>query len=74
MKLRMTRRMAERYGSHPGLAMWHVSNEIGGHNALCYCDVSAAAFRKWLEARYGDLDEVNRVWGTSFWGQRYSEW
>jgi beta-galactosidase len=72
--LRMTRRMAERYGSHPGLAMWHVSNEIGGHNALCYCDVSAAAFRKWLEARYGDLDEVNRVWGTSFWGQRYSEW
>ena len=30
---------------HPALALWHVSNELGCHNARCYCDVSAAAFR-----------------------------
>ena len=40
--------MAERYGDHPALALWHVSNELGCHNARCYCDVSAAAFRDWL--------------------------
>jgi hypothetical protein len=35
--------LAERFHDHPALAMWHVSNELGGHNAHCYCDVSAAA-------------------------------
>ncbi len=72
--LRITRKIAERYSGHPALEMWHVSNEIGNHNALCYCDASAAAFRTWLEDRYGSLEELNRAWGTTFWGQRYSEW
>ncbi len=66
-------RLAERYRGHPALRMWHVSNELGGHNAHCYCDVSAAAFRRWLEERYGDLAGVNRAWGTDFWSQRYSD-
>ena len=35
--------MAERYGNHPAVALWHVSNELGCHNALCYCDGSARA-------------------------------
>ena len=33
--------LAERFHDHPALALWHVSNELGGHNAHCYCDVSA---------------------------------
>lgn len=63
--------VADRYGDHPALALWHVSNELGCHNALCYCDVSAAAFRDWLRARYGDVAALNAAWGTTFWSQRY---
>ncbi|MGI8645886.1 MAG: beta-galactosidase, partial [Nocardioides sp.] len=63
--------LAMRFHDHPALALWHVSNELGGHNAHCYCDVSAAAFRGWLGARYGDVDRLNDAWGTSFWSQRY---
>ena len=48
-----------------------MSNELGCHNALCYCDVSAAAFRRWLADRYGDVDALNDAWGTTFWSQRY---
>lgn len=66
--------MAERYGDHPAVALWHVSNELGCHNALCYCDVSAAAFRVWLENRYGTLDALNAAWGTAFWSQRVGDW
>ena len=66
--------VAERYGSHPALALWHVSNEIGCHNALCHCDASVDAFRTWLEARYTTIDALNAAWGTSFWSQRYSAW
>ncbi|MCI1018308.1 beta-galactosidase [Microbacterium sp. C5A9] len=66
-------RVVERYGDHPAVSLWHVSNELGCHNALCYCTTSAAAFRGWLRERYDDdLDALNRAWGTTFWSQRYS--
>ncbi|MFI8003483.1 beta-galactosidase [Streptomyces sp. NPDC086010] len=66
--------LASRYADHPALALWHVHNEWGNHNALCYCDTSAGAFRTWLRERYKTLDAVNEVWGTDFWSQRYGEW
>ncbi len=72
--LALCRAMGERYGDHPAVVLWHVSNEIGCHNALCYCDVSAAAFRAWLQSKYADLDALNDAWGTAFWSQRYTEW
>jgi beta-galactosidase len=71
--LALVERMATRYGGHPALAMWHVSNELGCHNVRCYCDVSAVAFRRWLMQRYGSLDALNQAWGTTFWSQRYSD-
>ena len=67
----LARKIAERYGSHPALAVWHVSNEYGNY---CYCDLCAQAFREWLKARYGSLEEVNRRWYTSFWGHTYTDW
>jgi beta-galactosidase len=71
---RLVTAMAERYGKHPALAMWHVGNEYGCHVAACWCDVSAAAFRDWLRERYGSVDGLNEAWGTDFWSQRYSSW
>ena len=71
---RVVEALATRYASHPALAMWHVGNEFGCHVPACYCDVSAEAFRVWLQERYGDLDALNRAWGTDFWSQRYSDW
>jgi len=66
--------LAERYHDHPALALWHVSNELGCHNARCYCDVSAAAFRTWLRQRYDDdVARLNDAWGTAFWSQRYDD-
>lgn len=70
----LVQRIADRYGDHSALAMWHVNNEYGCHVPECYCDVSAAHFREWLRERYGDLDELNEAWGTAFWSQRYSRW
>lgn len=67
----LVRRIVERYADHPALELWHVNNEYGCHVSHCYCDVSAEAFRAWLRARYGSVEELNRVWGTAFWSQRY---
>ncbi|MEV6848498.1 beta-galactosidase [Actinoplanes sp. NPDC051411] len=72
--LRLVRAMAERYGSHPALAAWHVSNELGCHNVYDYSSDAATAFRVWLRARYSTLDALNAAWGTSFWSQHYGSW
>ncbi len=72
--LALVEEMAARYAAHPALVMWHVSNELGCHNAHCYCAVSAEAFRSWLGRRYGDLDALNAAWGTAFWSQHYGSW
>ncbi|MFF7723938.1 beta-galactosidase [Streptomyces luteogriseus] len=68
----ITTKLAERYGDHPALAMWHVHNEYGVPVSACYCDSCAAHFRRWLATTYGTVDAVNDAWGTAFWGQRYA--
>ncbi len=67
----LTRAMADRYGHHPAVLLWHVSNEYGNP---CYCDACSAEFRTWLQHRYGSLDEVNHRWNMAFWGQTYTDW
>jgi beta-galactosidase len=68
---RLVRAMAQRYGTHPALVAWHVNNEYGCHVSHSYDDESAAAFRAWLERRYGDIGTLNEAWGTAFWSQWY---
>lgn len=70
----ITEQLARRYASHPALVLWHVHNEYGAPVSESYDDYSVAAFRAWLQARYGTLDALNEAWGTTFWGQRYGEW
>lgn len=71
---RLVEALSEHYSGHPALAMWHVGNEYGCHVPACYCDVSAEAFRAWLQERYASVEDLNRAWGTDFWSQRYSRW
>ncbi len=69
---RLVTMLANRYGSHPAVVLWHVNNEYGCHVSHCYCDVSATAFRAWLQAKYGTIESLNDTWGTAFWSQHYS--
>jgi len=71
LAVQMATRLAERYGQHPALLIWHVSNEYGG---ACYCETCAAAFRGWLQQKYASLDEINQRWWTPFWGHTYTDW
>jgi beta-galactosidase len=71
--LRIVRALADRYGARDHVVMWHVSNELGGGNGHCYCDVSAAAFRRWLRDKYTSLDALNAAWNSAFWGHTYRD-
>jgi beta-galactosidase len=70
----LVERLAERYGDHRALALWHVNNEYGCHVSACYCDRSAEHFRDWLRSRYDSLSALNDAWGTAFWSQQYGDW
>ncbi len=70
----ITEQLAHRYGSHPGVVLWHVHNEYGAPVSDSYDEASVLAFRDWLQARYVTLDALNEAWGTLFWGQKYGEW
>jgi len=68
----MNRKLAERYGSHPALLMWHISNEYGGE---CHCDQCQIAFRQWIKNKYqNDLKSLNDAWWGPFWSHTYSDW
>ncbi|MGI6183263.1 MAG: beta-galactosidase [Candidatus Fimadaptatus sp.] len=67
----MNTKLAERFGKHPGVVGWHISNEFEG---VCYCDLCKNAFRDFLKREYGSLDELNRCWWTSFWAHTYTDW
>jgi beta-galactosidase len=70
--VRINTKLAERYGSHPALILWHVSNEYNG--SPCYCPLCLAAFREWLKNRYQTLDALNAVWYTRFWSHCFTSW
>ncbi len=67
----MADKLGQRYKDHPALLVWHISNEYGG---ACYCDNCATAFREWLKARYGTLEQLNAAWYTPFWGHTFYDW
>lgn len=66
---RINMELARRFGDHPGVIAWHISNEYGGE---CYCPLCQAEFRSWLKKKYGTIEELNRRWYTSFWSHEYN--
>jgi beta-galactosidase len=65
----INRKLAERFGGHPALGVWHVGNEYSGQ---CYCERCIAWFQSWLEQKYGALDALNQAWWTAFWSHSFT--
>lgn len=60
--------MARHLGGHPSVIAWQIDNEMSGYD---YSPAAAEAFARWLESKYGTIDELNRRWGLEFWSQAY---
>ena len=68
---RIDTKLAERFANHPGVILWHISNEF---SEACYCPLCREKFREWLKEKYGSLDRLNEAWWTDFWSHRYTDW
>lgn len=63
------KRLSERFGKHPAVLLWHISNEFGGE---CHCPLCQAKFREWLKEKYGTIENLNKRWCTTFWSHIYN--
>ena len=62
--------LAQRYGNHPAVLGWHISNEFGGE---CYCPLCAKEFQRWLAKKHGgDIEKLNFEWWTTFWSHNFN--
>ena len=71
--------LSRRFGRHPGVIAWHLSNEYGGDGDAkttigCHCPYCEENFRKFLKARYGTLEALNKAWWTGFWSNIFTDW
>lgn len=65
----MDEMLAKRYGKHPALILWHISNELGG---VCYCSLCRERFQHFLKERYHTIEQLNQEWWTTFWSHRFN--
>jgi beta-galactosidase len=66
-------RIASEYPSFYGWDLWSEPHIINWANIdyiqnaqFCYCEATQARFRRWLQAKYGSLDALNRAWYRGF--------
>ena len=61
---KIDRLLSEKFGKHPAVKMWHISNELSGE---CHCPLCQKAFQGWLKKKYETIDALNMSWNTTFW-------
>ncbi len=63
-------KLVECAGKHPGLVMWHISNEFGGE---CYCPLCIKRFQDYLADKFdNDISKLNHAWWNTFWSHNYN--
>ncbi len=69
---RITRAMAEHFAANPTVIGWQTDNEFGDTD--CRCHHCLSEFHDWLRKKYQTIDELNKAWGTHFWGLKVQSW
>ena len=69
---RVIRKLLEHYKDNPTVIGWQIDNETSSGDAA-NPDVQAG-FVKHLQNKFQTVDELNKVWGLNYWGQRLNDW
>jgi len=75
------RHLITRYKNHTAVFAWQVDNEpvyppldSTTHEDFCHCSATQRKFLLWVKNRYKSLKNLNYIWGTRFWTNRFSSW
>lgn len=72
---RIIRELAQHFKDEGAIAAWQIDNELGHEGSdVCYCENCHKAFQSFLKSKFhGDIEALNRTYGTTFWSQEYNE-
>lgn len=57
--------------NHPAIVLWQLDNEFKCHISECFCENCKEQWHRWLEKRYGTIENLNEKWGTMIWSELY---
>ncbi|MBZ5681885.1 MAG: beta-galactosidase [Acidobacteriia bacterium] len=69
---RVIRKIAEHYKDNSAVIGFQIDNETSSGGAANH-DVQAG-FVEYLQHKFKTVDELNKVWGLNYWGQRLNDW
>ena len=69
---RIIRNLAEHYKGNPVVIGWQVDNETPPGGAANK-DVQDG-FVEYLQHKFKTVEELNKIWGLNYWGQRLNDW
>jgi len=69
---RVIRRILEHYKNNPAIIGYQLDNETSSGGAANH-DVQAG-FQEYLKSKFKTADQLNKVWGLNYWGQRLNDW
>jgi beta-galactosidase len=69
---RVIRKILEHYKDNPTVIGYQIDNETSSSGAA-NPDVQAA-FKEYLKAKFKSVEELNKLWGLNYWGQRLNNW
>jgi beta-galactosidase len=70
--LRFADALVRRYARHPALLAFGLDNEPGD-GPISYSATVKARFIAWLEAKYGNVDNLNKAWAGQRWSRRVGD-
>jgi len=69
---RVIRKILEHYKNNPAIIGFQIDNETSSAGAANH-DVQTG-FQEYLKAKFKTVDELNKIWGLNYWGQRLNDW
>jgi beta-galactosidase len=69
---RVIRQILNHYKNHPAIIGYQIDNETSSYGTAG-ANVQVG-FVGYLKKKFGAADELNRVWGLNYWGQRINSW
>jgi beta-galactosidase len=69
---RVIRNILEHYKDNPAVIGYQIDNETSSAGAA-NPDVQEG-FKKHLQDKFKSVDELNKLWGLNYWGQRLNNW
>jgi beta-galactosidase len=70
---KLVEKLVSHYKDEQNIIAWQIDNEFGHEGSdQCFCQQCHQGFQKFLKDKYKQIDELNKIYGTIFWGQTYN--